>query len=719
MALRTYKLTSVVVNALKAMLGVDLRVTGTEHLVDQPTLFVANHFTRIETFLIPYVIFEHAQRPVRCLGTHSVFKGIFGKYFRSIGGMSTRDPRRNRTIIRELMTGRWDWVIYPEGGLIKNKKMLYRGRLQLDHPERHGPPHTGAAMLALKAVMCKHRYLEACHEDDLRRMEYYEEAYGLTDCDQICPREIVIVPVTLTFYPMRPSRNLINRLARLIMRDLDPRLDEELQVEGSILLKGSQISIHFGEPIEAAKYLGKVTAMARRVVGVFSEASRTDFFLRQQARRLTEECMRSIYSNVEINFDHLLAFGLRAFGGERIATEDLHRALYLAAVELASDPSARLHPSVGNGIASLVTGQPYEPLASSLRLAGKEGILGCHNGYYLIDQEALAQVHEFHNIRLEKILQVIGNEVEPVRPVVEALKRHVNLSSAQLRSKTSQALRDGQIARYERDYQAVYRPEVSKPREFGEPFFLEKADARAGVVLVHGYLSCPEQVRPLGTYLNSRGWCVYGVRLGGHGTAPKQLTEVLWTQWMEDVTRGCAILRQHCKTIVVGGFSLGGTLALLAAVGPGAGIQGVFSINAPVKLRDPRAPFLGPIVGWNGMMRMLGLTDGYYRLLNDDTESPDLNYKTYDLASIRQLRLAVRASQKRLGGVKAPALVIQSTKDPLVGPDGAASLMERLGGRDKVLVALPFDRHVIVRGEGSEKVFDAVGRFVKRIAGEA
>ena len=67
----------------------------------------------------------------------------------------------------------------------------------------------------------------------------------------------------------------------------------------------------------------------------------------------------------------------------------------------------------------------------------------------------------------------------------------------------------------------------------------------------------------------------------------------------------------------------------------------------------------------------------------------------------------------------APALIIQSTKDPLVGPDGAAALMERLGGRDKVLVALPFDRHVIVRGEGSEKVFDTVGRFVMRIAGEA
>ena len=84
--------------------------------------------------------------------------------------------------------------------------------------------------------------------------------------------------------------------------------------------------------------------------------------------------MRSIYSNVEINFDHLLAFGLRAFGGERIATEDLHRALYLAAVELASDPSARLHPSVGNGIASLVTGQPYEPLVQVAHVESGQAI---------------------------------------------------------------------------------------------------------------------------------------------------------------------------------------------------------------------------------------------------------------------------------------------------------------------------------------------------------
>ena len=164
-----------VLTAIRKMLGVKLRVTGTENLVERPTLFVANHFTRIETFLIPYVIFRHAGRQVHSLGTPTVFKGLFGKYFEALGGMSTRDPRRNRTIVRELMTGRHAWVIYPEGGLIKNKKTMHRGRLHLTHPERAGPPHTGAALLALKSEMCKRRYLMACETDDLTDTVSYSD----------------------------------------------------------------------------------------------------------------------------------------------------------------------------------------------------------------------------------------------------------------------------------------------------------------------------------------------------------------------------------------------------------------------------------------------------------------------------------------------------------------------------------------------------------------
>ncbi|MHC4109296.1 MAG: lysophospholipid acyltransferase family protein, partial [Planctomycetota bacterium] len=187
MGLKVYKATGAVLTAAKSILGVRLRGSGLEHLSERPTLFVVNHFTRFETFLVPYVISSHNGRLVRSLATHTLFRGWFGKYLRALGVMSTHHPRRNRTIIGELMTGRHDWVIYPEGGLIKNKKMVEKGRLRLNHPTRQGPPHTGAALLALKAEICKRRYLAACEANDTRRIRYYQRRYGLTGPVDLSP----------------------------------------------------------------------------------------------------------------------------------------------------------------------------------------------------------------------------------------------------------------------------------------------------------------------------------------------------------------------------------------------------------------------------------------------------------------------------------------------------------------------------------------------------
>ncbi len=716
MGLRTYKATGVAIGMLRKMLGIKLRVTGTENLVCRPTLFVANHFTRIETFLVPYVIFQYAGRQVRSLGTHSVFQGAIGRYFEAIGGMSTRHPRRNRTIVRELMTWRHDWVIYPEGGLIKNKKTIHRGRLQLEHPDRQGPPHTGAAMLALKAETSKRRYLEACEDDDRQRIEFYENAFGIAGPEGICPTGIVMVPVTLTFYPMRPSHNLINRLAKFFVRDLDPRIEEELTVEGSILLKGSEICIHFGEPIEVSAYLGKVVALARRVAGLFSEQRRTELFLRKQARRLTDACMQRIYSNLEVSIDHLLSYGLRVYEGDRIIADDLRAAIYLAAEQLSASDHVRVHPSLHNGITSLVTRVPYDPWASAIELATREGIIRREGNEFVINRAALHEDHDFHTIRLEKMMQVLANELEPIRPAVESVREHVNLDVAKLRKRTAQAIHDRESALFDRDYEESYHPDESKPRDLGEPYLLEARGATVGAVLAHGYLASPQQVRGLAEYLHGRGITVYAVRLPGHGTAPQQLTRVRWQDWLDSLLRGEALIRQHCDTVVVGGFSLGGALALLAAARRPETHDGVFSINAPMKLRDRRAPLVGPLVMWNSVMRRLGLSRGHYRISNEETESPDINYGVDYLWTIRELRRAARMCRRHLAQVTAPALIIQSDQDPLVHTDGGRDVLQRLGSQDKVLSTLPFDRHLIIRGEGSETVFAAIARFVKRLA---
>ena len=45
MGLKAYKVSGTLLGAVSRLLGIKVRVTGTENLICQPTLFVANHFT--------------------------------------------------------------------------------------------------------------------------------------------------------------------------------------------------------------------------------------------------------------------------------------------------------------------------------------------------------------------------------------------------------------------------------------------------------------------------------------------------------------------------------------------------------------------------------------------------------------------------------------------------------------------------------------------------
>ena len=86
MGLRTYLATGVVLRALEGVLGINLRASGVENLVDRPTLFVVNHFTRFETVIVPYVTYKYTRRQIRSLADDTLFKGMFGKYLQKCGG---------------------------------------------------------------------------------------------------------------------------------------------------------------------------------------------------------------------------------------------------------------------------------------------------------------------------------------------------------------------------------------------------------------------------------------------------------------------------------------------------------------------------------------------------------------------------------------------------------------------------------------------------------
>ena len=203
MASRIFRATSTMIDVLHKVLKLSIHVEGLDNITDRPTLFVVNHFTRMETLIVPYVLHKHADRELRALADDGLFKGLFGEYLKRMGARSTREPLRNRMIIGDLVTGRHDWVIFPEGVMVKTKKVVHRGKLRIVHPLRGvGRPHTGAAMLALKAALVQERFLKACHEGNTEVLKELGERYGLTEEQCLLLPSLVITPVNITFYKL-------------------------------------------------------------------------------------------------------------------------------------------------------------------------------------------------------------------------------------------------------------------------------------------------------------------------------------------------------------------------------------------------------------------------------------------------------------------------------------------------------------------------------------
>jgi esterase/lipase len=71
--------------------------------------------------------------------------------------------------------------------------------------------------------------------------------------------------------------------------------------------------------------------------------------------------------------------------------------------------------------------------------------------------------------------------------------------------------------------------------------------------------------------------------------------------------------------------------------------------------------------------------------------------------------------EPRLNGIEMPCLVIQSSGDPVVDPRGSEKIFRMLGTRDKQFVLFSLERHGILLGERSEKVYRTIADFLRQL----
>ena len=81
---------------------------------------------------------------------------------------------------------------------------------------------------------------------------------------------------------------------------------------------------------------------------------------------------------------------------------------------------------------------------------------------------------------------------------------------------------EAEASLFREEYEKYFIAHESKPPEIGMPFLLLSRESDTGVLLIHGLMAAPEEVREWAQFLHAKGLTVYTPRLAGHGTSKKR-----------------------------------------------------------------------------------------------------------------------------------------------------------------------------------------------------
>jgi esterase/lipase len=263
-----------------------------------------------------------------------------------------------------------------------------------------------------------------------------------------------------------------------------------------------------------------------------------------------------------------------------------------------------------------------------------------------------------------------------------------------------------------KEYEENYSEGESKPPNIGMPFFLHSPGSDTGVLLIHGLMAAPEEVKEWAIFLHEKGLTVYAPRLSGHGTSSKDLSVRNYNDWLHSVDRGHAILKTCCKKILVAGFSTGAGLALQSVILKPHDFQAVIAVSVPLKFKSFSSRFAETLNGFNLVCNYWGMGKLAREFLKNEADNPHINYLRCPVSSFVQVKRLMKKVRKSLPDIFIPSLVIQAKDDPKVAPESGPAIFKLLGTDKKHFSWIDYNMHGIVRGEIALEVFKEVESFL-------
>ena len=740
---------------VRKVLGLRIKMHHQRQQLEGGEIFLFNHFARMETFIPQYLIYQETGQLCRSIASAEFFArdDRFARLLRDLGVVSNDHPSLMEVLARDILCGR-KVVVFPEGGMVKDRQVINdRGDYSVfsRHAQARRKHHTGAARLATGLQIFRYAVLYRAARGDHATLEAWRADLGMATVEQLLAaarRPVSLVPANITFYPLRISDNILRRGVELFSGALSKRALEELVVEGNLLLKATDMDINLGGNLEVHEGLAwferhALHYLARRLPSlgaVFDiDYLQRQLFTRLATRgthvvinRLRDRYMRAIYQSAAVNLSHLASSLILAqveAGVRRVAESDFRRTLYLAIKRLQSHREVRLHrglcdPSLYRPVLTAAPSALNEffDCAESAALLSREGEV-------LVFKDKLVQEHGFDEVRLENPVEVYANEVEPLAPVGAAIRQALTRGASIKPEELALEYFDDELKALAWDRALFQQPKHSEinARETAtadaSPFLLRPTQAQAqalgvvlGVVLVHGFLASPAEVRDFGQKLQGAGYTVLGVRLKGHGTSPWDLRERSWQDWLASVSRGIEIMSALTARVALVGFSTGGSLSLISAANHHANIAGVAAICAPLKFRNKNLRFVPLMHSANRLMGWLSNDEGVMPFRPNESEHPLINYRNIPLRGLYELTRVVSHLEEVLPSIDCPVTLIQADGDKVVDPESARILQHKLASPTKEVHWIPATRHGILNedvGATHALILDFLARITK------
>jgi carboxylesterase len=241
------------------------------------------------------------------------------------------------------------------------------------------------------------------------------------------------------------------------------------------------------------------------------------------------------------------------------------------------------------------------------------------------------------------------------------------------------------------------------------------AHGDVGVLLCHGFTGSPASLRPWADHLAATGYSVRLPLLPGHGTRWQDMNPTTFEQWLSAARAGLDELSDRCRCVVVGGLSMGGTLALRLAELHPERVAGLMLVNPSVMTTRFDARFapvlrrLQPV-----LLRVMPSLPG----IVDDIAKPgvtEAGYHRMPIVAALSLQAAWPVVRADLPLVTSPLLLLHSRVDHVVEPANSAIVLADVSSRDVREVMLENSYHVATLDHDAQLIFSESVDFIERV----